>query len=310
MLPLLKDLPIEVQLVCARPKYGNANTLSQSSLLLQSSEHGANIYSNQGEDAKMLANSNNNNNQENYLDNNNSQLLTQPFIDRLVKAKSDGSLAITPLTSISTSQLTSELSRLRSRSLEPLSGLAMWSSEPQLIKLIKGDRGLGFSILDYQVSAFCFPLLVFFSSHSFPSLIACFPILSFLSPYSIHPFLFDFSLFQDPMNPSETVIVIRSLVPGGVAQQDGRLLPGDRLLFVNDRNLENASLEQAVQALKGAPRGKCVVGVAKPLPLPDSTLQLAASSQVSHLRDGSGQVAVTAHSHPMAGLSVDYTYTH
>lgn len=153
MLPLLKDLPIEVQLVCARPKYG----LSQSSLLLQSSEvqHGANIYSNHQEleDAKMLAN----NNQENYLDNgNNSQLLSQPFIDRLVKAKSDGSLAITPLTSTitSTSQLTSELSRLRSRSLEPLSGLAMWSSEPQLIRLVKGDRGLGFSILDYQVGAF------------------------------------------------------------------------------------------------------------------------------------------------------------
>ncbi|XP_017461578.1 PREDICTED: LOW QUALITY PROTEIN: patj homolog, partial [Rhagoletis zephyria] len=203
VLPLLKDLPIEVQLVCARPP----NALN--------------------------AINNNNNNQENYLDSNNSQLLTQPFIDRLVKAKSDGSLAITPLTSISTSQLTSELSRLRSRSLEPLSGLAMWSSEPVLIKLIKGDRGLGFSILDYQ----------------------------------------------DPMNPSETVIVIRSLVPGGVAQQDGRLLPGDRLLFVNDRNLENASLEEAVQALKGAPRGVVVVGVAKPLPLPETcTLQLTAAA--------------------------------
>src|SRR5699024_2807021 len=103
------------------------------------------------------------------------------------------------------------------------------------------------------------------------------------------------------------VIVIRSLVPGGVAQQDGRLLPGDRLLFVNDRNLENSSLEQAVQALKGAPRGVVVVGVAKPLPLPESTLQLAAaSSQVSDLRDRSSQA--TAHSHPMAGFSVDYTY--
>lgn len=27
----------------------------------------------------------------------------------------------------------------------------MWSSEPQIIELIKGERGLGFSILDYQV---------------------------------------------------------------------------------------------------------------------------------------------------------------
>lgn len=69
------------------------------------------------------------------------------------------------------------------------------------------------------------------------------------------------------MNPSETIIVIRSLVPGGVAQQDGRLIPGDRLLFVNDINLENASLDEAVQVLKGAPRGVVQIGVAKPHPV-------------------------------------------
>ncbi|XP_071658727.1 multiple PDZ domain protein isoform X5 [Patagioenas fasciata] len=73
--------------------------------------------------------------------------------------------------------------------------------------------------------------------------------------------------YQDPVNPANTVIVIRSLVPGGVAEQDGRLLPGDRLMFVNDINLENGSLEEAVQALKGAPAGTVKIGVAKPLPL-------------------------------------------
>ncbi|XP_012433199.2 multiple PDZ domain protein isoform X1 [Taeniopygia guttata] len=73
--------------------------------------------------------------------------------------------------------------------------------------------------------------------------------------------------YQDPVDPANTVIVIRSLVPGGVAEQDGRLLPGDRLMFVNDINLENGSLEEAVQALKGAPTGKVKIGVAKPLPL-------------------------------------------
>lgn len=36
-------------------------------------------------------------------------------------------------------------------------------------------------------------------------------------------------------------------MPGGVAQQDGRLIPGDRLVYVNDVNLENASLDYAVQ---------------------------------------------------------------
>lgn len=47
------------------------------------------------------------------------------------------------------------------RSLEPLTGLAMWSSEPQIIELIKGERGLGFSILDYQVRKI--NIILFFS---------------------------------------------------------------------------------------------------------------------------------------------------
>uniref|UniRef100_A0A3Q1J1R3 Multiple PDZ domain crumbs cell polarity complex component n=1 Tax=Anabas testudineus TaxID=64144 RepID=A0A3Q1J1R3_ANATE len=73
--------------------------------------------------------------------------------------------------------------------------------------------------------------------------------------------------YQDPLDPTKTVIVIRSLVPNGVAEQDGRLLPGDRLMYVNTTNLENASLEDAVQALKGAKLGKVQIGVAKPLPV-------------------------------------------
>lgn len=139
--------------------------------------------------------------------------------ERLVKAKSDGSLA-------TTGGSNDGFSKIKSRSLEPLTGLAMWSSEPQIIELVKGERGLGFSILDYQ----------------------------------------------DPLDPNDTLIVIRSLVPGGVAQLDGRLIPGDRLLFVNDTVLENASLDQAVQALKGAPKGVVRIGVAKPLPMQDSSI--------------------------------------
>ena len=86
------------------------------------------------------------------------------------------------------------------------------------------------------------------------------------------------------MNPNETIIVIRSLVPGGVAQQDGRLIPGDRLLFVNDVNLENAALDEAVQALKGAAKGVVRIGVAKPHPvaLSDSNVaELQASFSIN-----------------------------
>lgn len=147
-----------------------------------------------------------------------------PGSERLVKAKSDGSLA----SSATAATNDNSFNRMKSRSLEPLTGLAMWSSECQVIELTKGDRGLGFSILDYQ----------------------------------------------DPLNPQETVIVIRSLVPGGVAEKDGRLIPGDRLVAVNGTNLENATLDQAVAALKGAPKGTVSIAVAKPISVLESTGQL------------------------------------
>lgn len=85
------------------------------------------------------------------------------------------------------------------------------------------------------------------------------------------------------MNPKETVIVIRSLVPGGVAQCDGRLIPGDRLLSVNDLSLENTSLDVAVQALKGAPKGVVRIGVAKPLPLPECTSSHQVSDSIRYV---------------------------
>ncbi|XP_022779810.1 multiple PDZ domain protein-like isoform X3 [Stylophora pistillata] len=72
--------------------------------------------------------------------------------------------------------------------------------------------------------------------------------------------------YKDPVSPEKTVIVIRSLVPGGVAEQDGRLKPVDRLMSVNETNLENASLSYAVETLKGAPQGKVRIGIARPIP--------------------------------------------
>nr|XP_019955859.1 PREDICTED: multiple PDZ domain protein-like [Paralichthys olivaceus] len=73
--------------------------------------------------------------------------------------------------------------------------------------------------------------------------------------------------YQDPEDVTKTVLVIRSLVPGGVADQDGRLLPGDRLMFVNDTDLEGSSLDYAVHVLKSTGYGPVRIGVAKPLPL-------------------------------------------
>ncbi|XP_063284134.1 inaD-like protein [Pelobates fuscus] len=96
--------------------------------------------------------------------------------------------------------------------------LAMWSSEVKVVTLEKDNRGLGFSILDYQ----------------------------------------------DPLDPERTVIVIQSLVSGGVAEESGLILPGDRLVFVNDNYMDNASLDDAVDILTSVPPGKARLGICKP----------------------------------------------
>lgn len=163
----------------------------------------------------------------------------------------------------------------------------MWENEIQVYELQKGDSGLGFSILDYQV---CVDVCVFIYQyyHNKRAVVEyelhitwfgesqlvwttsttwqqCFLIYyySSLSLLRCH-FL---KLSQDPMNPGHTVIVIRSLVAGGLAERDGRLLPGDRLMFVNGTDLSHASLAQAVHVLKSTALGTVRIGVTKPLPV-------------------------------------------
>ncbi|VDK71153.1 unnamed protein product, partial [Anisakis simplex] len=139
--------------------------------------------------------------------------------DRLVKAKSETCL---PTVRDQTAAILEQVSeRLRSRSLQPLSGLAIWKCVPMIVYLEKDSKGLGFSVIDYQ----------------------------------------------DPLHPGESVIVIRSLVPGGQAQADGRIVPGDRLMFVNDEDLSNCSLDYAVNVLKSTPKGLVRLGIAKPVPI-------------------------------------------
>ncbi|TRY85609.1 hypothetical protein DNTS_010179 [Danionella cerebrum] len=97
--------------------------------------------------------------------------------------------------------------------------IALWSPNVQVLELEKGERGLGFSILDYQ----------------------------------------------DPLDVARSVIIIRSLVPGGVAAKHGGVFPGDQLVFVNDTHLDTCTLAQAVEVLKAAPLGKVYLGIRKPL---------------------------------------------
>ncbi|KAK9712732.1 PDZ domain [Popillia japonica] len=80
----------------------------------------------------------------------------------------------------------------------------------------------------------------------------------------------DTSHLIDPLDSEKTVIVIRSLVPGGVAQTDGRLIPGDRLIAVNDTTVDHGTLDKAVQILKSSPKGVVRITVAKPLSANDN----------------------------------------
>ncbi|XP_014355913.2 patj homolog [Papilio machaon] len=189
---ILKQLPNRVRLVCAR---SNTDSGPRPLINLAPDREGF-------EARKIISGSLNN-------------------LTTIVKAQSD-----TSINTSSTATLTnhSELSK-KSRSLECVSGLAMWQSKEDIVELIKGDQGLGFSILDYQ----------------------------------------------DPIDPHGTVIVVRSLVPGGVAEKNGEISPGDRVMSVNGGSIKNATLDQAVQALKGAPRGIVRVGIARPLPPHDAT---------------------------------------
>ncbi|TRY58342.1 hypothetical protein DNTS_030965 [Danionella cerebrum] len=127
--------------------------------------------------------------------------------------------------------------------------------------------------------------------------------------------------YQDPMNPGLTVIVIRSLVAGGLAERDGHLLPGDRLMFVNETDLSHASLAQAVQVLKSTALGIVRIGVAKPLAENDiqergaeirghdSEENNEASALQKNLHSQSGEMEAEAKAIPMFSSGYERTIT-
>jgi multiple PDZ domain protein len=72
------------------------------------------------------------------------------LLPHLFKAKSE---QVLPLAAAADTNIGGLLGGVvKARSLEPLSGIAMWGGDVVAVELYKGDRGLGFSILDYQVS--------------------------------------------------------------------------------------------------------------------------------------------------------------
>ncbi|XP_056638885.1 patj homolog isoform X3 [Diorhabda sublineata] len=185
---ILRDLPNTVRLVCSR-------------------EHKNNRVINTSQDREAFE-------ARNILGGSLKNLLPQPE-QKLLKALSDTSLN----TSSTTTTDIDGQQKIKSRSLEVIN-LVLWSEEIEYLQLNKTERGLGFSILDYQ----------------------------------------------DPLDPKRTVILVRSLVPHGAAEQNGKLKPGDKLISVNGVSIATATLDQAVQVLKAVPQGVVTLGISKPLP--------------------------------------------
>ncbi|KAG5671373.1 hypothetical protein PVAND_001574 [Polypedilum vanderplanki] len=128
--------------------------------------------------------------------------------------------------SLYTSSTATMTDQQKSKSMENVSGLALWEDEVTYVTLEKTDKGFGFSILDYQ----------------------------------------------DPLDSDATVIVVRGLIPGGAAESAGIIFPGDRIVSVNEHDLRNVTLDEAVQVLKGIPLGYARIGLCRPLSTSDNNL--------------------------------------
>ena len=82
-------------------------------------------------------------------------------------------------------------------------------------------------------------------------------------------------------------IFVRSVTPGGPADQDGRVHPGDRIIAINGQSLEGIPHHKAVDMIRESP------------PLVQLLLSQPQSSAISHLRQR------LDHEDEEEGLSVD-----
>ncbi|KAK4467984.1 hypothetical protein MN116_008166 [Schistosoma mekongi] len=154
-----------------------------------------------------------------------------------------------------------------------------WSSVPLIIHLNKTSHGFGFSIAEYEelpvtdLESKSYRKALTFDRKT--STLTESDRLSFRSYYSTASTTT--SLNNNPKTSNSLkrrstwssrsktrgILLIDSLTPGGVAQLDGRISIGDRLLFVNDKNLIKASIRKAANTLKSLPNGPCLIGIAK-----------------------------------------------
>ncbi|XP_031637649.1 patj homolog isoform X2 [Contarinia nasturtii] len=142
------------------------------------------------------------------------------ILQSLFKAQSESSLFTS---STNTNTITDQN---RSRSMEQVSGLALWSNEIVFIDIEKTERGFGFSVLDYQ----------------------------------------------DPLDNVNVLIVVRGLIPGGSAEKNNLIFPGDRIISVGEHDIQGCSLDEAVSIMKSVPVGLVRIGLCRPLCTSDNNI--------------------------------------
>lgn len=158
-----------------------------------------------------------------------------------------------------------------------------WSSVPLIIQLNKTSHGFGFSIAEYEELPVTDlegnTLRKAYSLDRRSSNMIESDRRSFHSYYSTGSTIASLSSLPGKNSKSSSglkrrstwssrskahgILLVDSLTPGGIAQLDGRISIGDRLLFVNDKNLMKSSVFEAANTLKSLPNGPCLIGIAK-----------------------------------------------
>ncbi|XP_044012677.1 protein lap4-like isoform X12 [Aphidius gifuensis] len=92
-----------------------------------------------------------------------------------------------------------------------------------------------------------------------------------------------------PLKENTEAIFISRITDGGVAQKDGKLMVGDKVISINGVEVNNAKHEQAVQMLTGLERFvRLVVEREIPLSQANTTLQLTPGEKSPHVIGGTG----------------------
>jgi len=250
---ILKELPINVRMVCARPltitEY--SRDAARDSVVLQENEEGELVeFKLTSEDGDL--------NQQQW-ESSAGDFVTSSALSHEVETSS--------MSSSSSSEIHSSTPHIKLPGLDQL-GLEASGPEPMSQSPVSMERGSFSSHITPRPSETAtdnfedpLPLFAEVSEH-WNSNIEYIDLYKQTANTGL-----GFSILELPEQEYErTAVVVSGLLEEGVAHTDGRLEPGDRLVFVNNIDLTSSDLDQAVDALKSIPSGNVKIGIVKPKP--------------------------------------------